>query len=55
MYGRLIGTAAFAAAVILTITASASADVKVGARHQLRPEVGTRSLDTAARTRALQP
>jgi hypothetical protein len=47
MYRRLIRTAAIAAAVTLTCAAAASADVKVGARHQLRTQVGTRSLDTA--------
>ena len=47
MYGRLIRTAAIAAAVTLTFAAAASADVNVGARHQLRQQVGTRGLDTA--------
>jgi hypothetical protein len=43
MNGRTIFAAALAAVLTLTVAASASGDVKVGARHQLRVQVGTRA------------
>jgi hypothetical protein len=47
MNGRTIFAAALAGLLTLTVAASASADVKVGARHQLRVQIGTKGLDTA--------
>ncbi len=53
MHRRITLGAALVAALVLTAVTAASADVKVGARHQLRIQIGTRGLDTAKWTKGI--